>query len=58
MTVNSAHNVTATITALGVASVGPPVAPGDVISGSICLDINSPGRANYVLANETRSERR
>lgn len=36
--------------------MGLPVAPGDVISGSMCFDINPPGRANYVLANETRSE--
>jgi hypothetical protein len=56
MTVDSAQNVTATITALGVDSVGLPVAPGDVISGSMCLDTKPPGRANYVLANETRSQ--
>lgn len=56
MTVDSAQNVTATITALGVASVGLPVAPGDVISASMCLDTKPPGRANYVLANETRSQ--
>lgn len=56
MTVDPAQNVTATITALGVASVGLPAAPGDVISGSMCLDPQPPGRANYVLANETRSQ--
>jgi hypothetical protein len=56
MTVNSAQNITATITALGVNSVGLPVAPGDVISGSMCLNTKPPGRANYVLANETRSQ--
>lgn len=56
MTVDSAHNVTATITALGVASVGLPAEPGDVISGAMCLDTKPPGRANYVLANETRSQ--
>ena len=56
MTVDSAHNITATMTASGVDSVGLPVAPGDVISGSMCLDTNPPGRANYVLANETRSQ--
>jgi hypothetical protein len=56
MTVDSAQNVTATITALGVNSVGLPVAPGDVISGSVCLDTQPLGRANDVLANETRSE--
>ncbi len=41
---------------MGVDSVGLPVAPGDVISGSMCLDINPPGPADYVLANGTRSE--
>jgi hypothetical protein len=39
-----------------VSSVGLPVAPGDVLSASICLDTSPPGRANYVLANETRSQ--
>lgn len=56
MTVDPAQNVTASVTALGVASVGLPVAPGEVISASVCLDTKPPGRANYVLANETRSQ--
>lgn len=56
MTVDPAQNVTAQVTALGVASVGLPVAPGDVVSASMCLDPQPPGRANYVLANETRSQ--
>ncbi len=56
MTVDSAENVTAAISALGVTSVGLPVAPGEAISGSLCLDPNQPARANYVLANETRSQ--
>lgn len=56
MTVDPGQNVTATITALGVNTVGLPVEPGDVVSGSICLDTNPPGRATYVLANETRSQ--
>ncbi len=56
MTVDSAHNVTAAVTALGLSSVGLPVAPGDVLSTALCLDTKPPGRANYVLANETRSE--
>lgn len=47
MTVDSAHNVTAAITAFGVASVGLPVAPRDVISGSMCLDINLSGPTTY-----------
>ena len=56
MTVDQAQTVTATVTALGVSSVGLPVQPGDVLSASICLDIQPPGRATYVLANETRAQ--
>lgn len=56
MTVDPAQAVTATMTAVGVSSVGLSVAPGDVLSGSLCLDPDPPGRATYVLANETRSE--
>jgi hypothetical protein len=56
MTVDQAQTVTATVTALGVSSVGLPVQPGDVLSASICLDTQPPGRATYVLANETRSQ--
>ncbi|QCB94817.1 G1 family glutamic endopeptidase [Cellulomonas shaoxiangyii] len=56
MTVDASDAVTATLTAQGVGAVGLPVAPGDVLTGSLCLDANPPGRANYVLANETRSE--
>jgi hypothetical protein len=56
MTVDPAHNVTATITALGVSTVGLPVQAGDALSASMCLDTAPPGRATYVLANETRSQ--
>jgi hypothetical protein len=56
MTVDANQSVSATLTALGVHSVGLPVEPGDVISGSLCLNTKPPGRANYVLANETRSQ--
>lgn len=56
MTVDSTNNVTATITALNVDTVGLPVQPGDVISAGICLSTSPPGRATYVLANETRSQ--
>ncbi len=56
MTVDPAQAVTATVTALGVSSVGLPVQPGDVLSASMCLDTKPPGRATYVLANETRSQ--
>lgn len=56
MTVDPAQNVTATVTAVGVSSVGLPVQPGDVLTASMCLDTKPPGRANYVLVNETRSQ--
>ena len=56
MTVDPAQNVTARITAVGVNSVGLPVVPGDVISASMCLGTTFPGRATYVLANETRQQ--
>lgn len=56
MTVGADHAVTANVTALGVPEVGLPVQPGDVISGSLCLNTDPPGRATYVLANETRAQ--
>jgi hypothetical protein len=56
MTVDSAHHVTAQVLAVDVATINLPVGPGDVISGALCLDTKPPGRANYVLANETRSQ--
>jgi hypothetical protein len=36
--------------------VSLPVGLGDVISGALCLDTKPPGRATYVLANQTRSQ--
>jgi hypothetical protein len=56
MTVDSAQNVTSHIWAQAVGQVNLPVAPGDVISGALCLDTKPPGTAHYVLANETRSQ--
>jgi hypothetical protein len=56
MTVNTAQNVTSQIWAQSVGNVNLPVRPGDVISGSLCLDINPPGTATYFLANETTSQ--
>jgi hypothetical protein len=59
MTVDSTHNVTATVTALGAngfEAVGLPVQPGDVISAVMCLAPKPPGEASYILANETRSQ--
>jgi hypothetical protein len=51
MTVDSAQNVTSKLWAQGVGDVNLPVRPGDVISGSLCLQTN--GKAAYFLANET-----
>jgi hypothetical protein len=56
MTVDSAQNVTRQIWAQSVGQVNLPVGPGDVISGALCLDTKPPGRANYVLANETTAQ--
>jgi hypothetical protein len=54
MTVDSAQNVTSRIWAQGVGDVNLPVRPGDVISGSLCLQTN--GKAAYFLANETTAQ--
>lgn len=56
MTVDPAQNVTCQIWALGVGNVNLPVQPGDVISGSLCLDTKSPGTAHYFFTNETTSQ--
>jgi hypothetical protein len=56
MTVDSAQNVTCQIWAQSVGQVNLPVRPGDVISGSLCLDTKPPGTAHYFLANETTSQ--
>jgi Peptidase A4 family len=56
MTVDSANTVTSRLWAEFVGYVNLPVSPGDVISGSLCLDTQPPGRANYFFANETRGQ--
>jgi Peptidase A4 family len=56
MTVDSAQNVTSQIWAQSVGQVNLPVRPGDVISGTLCLDTNPPGTAHYFFANETTSQ--
>jgi hypothetical protein len=56
MTVDSAQNVTTNIWAQSVGQVNLPVRPGDVISGTLCLDTTPPGRASYFLANETTAQ--
>jgi Peptidase A4 family len=56
MTVDSAQNVTSHVWAQSVGQINLPVGPGDVISGSLCLDTKPPGRATYILANQTRAQ--
>ncbi|MDF9750281.1 G1 family glutamic endopeptidase [Arthrobacter sp. ES3-54] len=59
MTVDATENVTSQLSVLGANGMdvlGLPVAPGDEISAGICLGKNPPGRATYVLANETTSQ--
>jgi hypothetical protein len=53
MTVDSANTVTSQLWAEFVGNVNLAVRPGDVMSGSLCLDTQPPGRANYFFANET-----
>jgi hypothetical protein len=56
MSVDQHNKVTSHIWAEGVGTVNLPARPGDTISASICLDTKPPGRANYVLANETAGQ--
>ena len=56
MTVDSANTVTSQLWAEFVGNVNLTVPPGDVISGSLCLDTQPPGRANYFFANETSGQ--
>jgi Peptidase A4 family len=56
MTVDSGQNVTNQIWAQAVGQINLPVHPGDVISGSLCLETNTAGTAYYFLANETTSQ--
>ena len=56
MTVDSANTVTSQLWAEFVGNVNLPVNPGDVISASLCLDTQPPGRANYFFANETTGQ--
>ena len=53
MTVDSEQNVTSQIWAQSIGNINLPVRPGDVISGSLCLQTNQAGTASYFLANET-----
>lgn len=56
MTVDSGENVTASMWGQGVGTINLPVKPGDVISGSLCLEDNAQGTAAYFLANETSGQ--
>jgi hypothetical protein len=56
MTVDSAQNVTSSLWAEGIGQINLPVRPGDVISGSLCLETNPAGTAAYFLANETTKQ--
>jgi hypothetical protein len=56
MTVDAAQNVTSQIWAQSIGNINLPVRPGDVISGSLCLQTNQAGTASYFLANETTSQ--
>jgi hypothetical protein len=56
MTVDSTNTVTSQLWAEFVGNVNLPVRPGDVMSASLCLDTQPPGRANYFFANETSGQ--
>ena len=56
MTVDSEQKVTSQIWAQSIGDINLPVRPGDVISGSLCLQTNEAGTASYFLANETTSQ--
>ena len=56
MTVDSANTVTCRLWAAFVGYVNLPISPGDVMSASLCLDTQPPGRANYFFANETSGQ--
>lgn len=56
MTVDAAQAVTSRLWAQGVGQINLPARPGDVISGSLCLQTNPAGTASYFLANETTGQ--
>ena len=56
MTVDSANTVTSQLWAEFVGNINLPVSPGDVISGSLCLDAQPPGAGAYFFANETSGQ--
>jgi Peptidase A4 family len=56
MSVDSAQHITCGLWAEGVGTINLPVGPGDVVSGSLCLDTKPPGTAHYFLANQTTGQ--
>lgn len=56
MTVDSANAVTSRLWAEFVGDINLTVRPGDVISGSLCLDTQPPGTGAYFFANETTGQ--
>jgi Peptidase A4 family len=56
MSVDSSQNVTCQFSAVDIAQINLPVRPGDVISGSLCLNTNAAGTAAYFITNETTAQ--
>jgi hypothetical protein len=56
MSIDSTQHITCSLWAEGVGTINLPVSPGDVVSGSSCLDTKPPGTAHYFLANQTTSQ--
>jgi hypothetical protein len=56
MTVDASQNVVCQLWAQDVGNVNMAVRPGDVISATLCLDTQPPGRAYYYFANETTAQ--
>jgi len=56
MTVDSANTVTSQLWVEFVGNVNLPISPGDVISGSLCLNAQPPGAGAYFFVNETRGQ--
>lgn len=56
MTVDQQQNVTCQLSAYPIGNINLSVRPGDVISGSLCLETNPAGRAAFFLANETTAQ--
>ena len=56
MTVDSSQNVNSHIWAKSIGNINLSVRPGDVISGSLCLQTNPAGTASYFLTNETTAQ--